>query len=170
MRALVVYESMFGNTERLAQAVGEELAAVGTVQVMNVDDAPRTLDGIDLLVVGAPTHAFGLSRPQTRVDAASRWDTDPVTRGTGMRDWLELVSPASAEMTAVAFGTRMRKPRWLTGSAARSATRLLRRAGFAVDAPEDFFVTGMLGPLFDGEIARAHAWAHDLVGVVPAVG
>lgn len=170
MRALVVYESMFGNTERLAQAIGEELAAAGTVEVINVDDAPRTLDDIDLLVVGAPTHVFGLSRPQTRVDAASRWDTDPVTRGTGMRDWLELISPASSRTVAVAFATRMRKPRWLTGSAARSATRLLRRAGFGVDAPEDFFVSGMLGPLFDGEIDRAHAWARELAEVVPAAG
>ena len=67
MKVLVVYESMFGNTKAIAEAIGEALAA----EVVEVSDAPDVLpDDVGLLVVGAPTHAFSLSRPATRQSAA----------------------------------------------------------------------------------------------------
>ncbi len=77
MTALVVYESMYGSTKAIAEAIGEGLAPVGPVRVLEISAlaaAPggRTISPqIDLLVVGAPTHAFGLSRPNTRQDAAA---------------------------------------------------------------------------------------------------
>jgi len=64
MRAAVVYESMFGNTRRVAEAVAEELSLHMETDLMEVGEAPGRLEAaVDLVVVGAPTHAFSLSRP-----------------------------------------------------------------------------------------------------------
>jgi hypothetical protein len=171
MRTLVVYESMFGNTEKVASVIGEELGAIGTVDVLNVDEAPLILDDFDLLVVGGPTHVWGLTRPQTREDAASRVASATVSNRVGLREWLDRVSSASEVCLAATFGTRADKPRWLTGSASRAARRRLRRIGFRmVGKPGDFKVTGMLGPLVSGELDRAREWARELTGAVAAVG
>jgi flavorubredoxin len=70
-RALVVFESMFGNTEAIAHAVADGLRSTMDVDVVEVGAAPASpADDVDLLVVGGPTHAFGLTRPSTRQDAA----------------------------------------------------------------------------------------------------
>jgi flavodoxin len=67
MRALVVYESMFGNTQAIANAIVQGLSGRMRVEALEVGVAPATIDDdVALLVVGGPTHAFGLSRPQTR--------------------------------------------------------------------------------------------------------
>ena len=70
---LVVYESAWGNTRQIAEAIGDGFGAGATSTVVPVASAPP-LDQVhaDLLVVGAPTHAFGLSRPGTREDAHER--------------------------------------------------------------------------------------------------
>ena len=163
MRALVVFESMFGNTEKLARAIGDELAPRYGVTVGNVDDAPELVEDFDLVVVGAPTHIHGLSRPKSRLDASTRTESDLVTHGAGLREWLEGVSRGGKPCRGAAFGTRLAKPRWMTGSAARRADRMLRRAGFERTAkPVDLFVTGTLGPLAAGELDRARAWAREL--------
>jgi flavodoxin len=60
-RALVVYESMFGNTEAIAHAIAEGLSPHLSVELVEVSAAPITLRDVDLLVTGAPTHAFGLT-------------------------------------------------------------------------------------------------------------
>ncbi|HEY5857739.1 MAG TPA: flavodoxin domain-containing protein [Aldersonia sp.] len=170
MRALVVFESMFGNTEKLARAIGDELATRYTVDVRNVDDAPELVEDFDLVIVGAPTHVHGLSRPKSRLDAATKTESELVTHGAGLREWLESVR-GGRPCRGAAFGTRIAKPRWMTGSAARRADRLLRRAGFERAAkPDDFFVTGMLGPLAAGELDRARAWARAVAAEVPAAG
>jgi hypothetical protein len=163
MRALVVYESMFGNTAAIADAVADGLRPQMDVTVANIDDmAPTALQDVDLLVVGAPTHAFGLSRPQTRKDAGSRSPDPLVTRSTGMREWLEvLVVPAGVR--AAAFSTRVRKARWAPGSAAKGAAKRLRSRGLAITAqPADFYVEDTLGPLSKGEGERAAQWGASL--------
>jgi hypothetical protein len=171
MRSLVVFESMFGNTESLARVIGEELGTLGPVTLANVDDAPLIVDDFDLLVVGGPTHVYGLSRPQSRKDAASRIESGTVSNRVGLREWLDYVSSADPNCPAATFCTRAAKPRWLTGSAGRAAWRRLRRHGFRmVGKPGDFKVTGMLGPLVAGEQDRARAWARGLTGAVAAVG
>ncbi|MCX5046050.1 flavodoxin domain-containing protein [Aldersonia sp. NBC_00410] len=171
MRTLVVFESMFGNTERVARVVADEFARLGPVTVLNVDDAPSTLDAFDFVVAGAPTHVFGLSRPQTRADAATRIEFATVTGRHGLREWLDIVSPASPDCPAATFGTRAAMPRVITGCAARAARRRLHRAGFRmVGKPGDFRVSGALGPLIDGELVRAGAWARELTDAVAAVG
>ena len=72
-RGLVVFESMFGNTQVIASSVADGLAPRMQVDLMEVGVAPTALDGdVDLLVVGGPTHAFGMSRPGTRQLAAQQ--------------------------------------------------------------------------------------------------
>jgi flavorubredoxin len=73
MRALVIYESMFGNTQQVANAVGDGLARTLPADVVEVGHAQATVPvNVSLLVVGGPTHAFGMSRQKTRADAAGQ--------------------------------------------------------------------------------------------------
>lgn len=134
-----------------------------TVELAEVSSAPAALGPeVDLLVVGGPTHAFGMSRPTTRADAGRQGADQQTTAGTGLREWLEKVSEGIARPPAAAFDTKISRPR-LPGSAARAARNRLRRAGFPTGLPaENFYVHGTPGPLVDGELARAHAWGERL--------
>lgn len=163
MRALVVYESMFGNTRAVAQAVAGGLARSMTTDVVEVSSAPVILgDDITLLVVGGPTHAFGLTRPSTRRDAASKTAQHLVSTGIGVREWLSRIGRAPTSIAAAAFDTKADRPR-LPGSAARAAHKRLRWLRFrTVAAPETFYVTDMTGPLVDGELERARQWGEQL--------
>ena len=77
MRALVVYESMYGNTKEIAAAVADGLSTRMPVQLTEVGAAPTVLaDDIGLLVVGGPTHAHGMSKPESRASAAERVTAD----------------------------------------------------------------------------------------------
>lgn len=168
MRALVVYESMFGNTEAVARAIAEGLRTRYEVEICPIADAAgRPAPEVELLVVGGPTHAFGLSRPATRKDAADRIDT-PVTVDVGIREWLEAALPVSSARRAAAFGTKVGTPPWLPGSAAKSIGKRLRHLGYRlVVAPADFSVDGMTGPLLPGELERASSWAGQLAAIEP---
>lgn len=164
MRALVVYESMFGCTQAIATAVAESLSASGAqVELVEVGQAPIDLAGVDLLVLGGPTHAFGMSRPGTRADAARQADGPVVSGRIGMREWIERLARPEATVRAAVFDTRVRPPR-VPGSAARAADRRLRALGLLiVSAAESFWVSGTRGPLHDGEAERARMWAAGLV-------
>ncbi|MGY4103098.1 flavodoxin family protein [Nocardia sp. R16R-3T] len=163
MRARVVYESMFGNTAAIARAIADGLRAHADVEVLSVAAAAEMPEpAIDLLVVGGPTHAFGLSRTRTRRDAAEQTDA-PIAVDIGIREWLDAALPVPGGARAAAFGTKAAKPGWLPGSAARGAGKRLRRLGYELaDDPVDFLVEGMRGPLAHGELARARAWAERL--------
>jgi hypothetical protein len=165
MKALVVYESMFGNTERVAKAVvrGLRLEDVDA-GVVDVGTAPAVLPpDLDLLVVGAPTHAFSLSRRSTRADAVRQGA--PAERAQlGLREWLGSVrfDPARA-VPVVAFDTRIAKVRRLPKAAGPVAVRLAHKHGLrVVDRPVAFVVTDLQGPLVDGEVERAVAWGRQL--------
>lgn len=168
MRALVVYESMFGNTEEIAKAVAGGLSARLSVDLVEVGAAPITIpDGIDLLVVGGPTHAHGMSKPESRADSARRAGDRLVSRGTGIREWLEAVRGGSPKIATAAFDTRIKGPGLLWGSAAKGAGKELRRLRFRlIVAPQSFLVDGPTGPLFDrlveGEVERARGWGQKL--------
>jgi len=163
MRALVVYESLFGNTQQVAQAVADGLARYATVELVEVDSAPDELgDRFDLLVAGGPTHAHGMSRPGTRDQAAAQAPAGVVSKGNGLREWLDRLARASGTPAAT-FDTRLDKPRWLVGSAAQGAAKRLRRLGFTLVAePESFLVYGTAGPLGDAELERARRWGEAL--------
>ncbi|MHA7274426.1 flavodoxin family protein [Arthrobacter sp. TMT4-20] len=162
MRALVVYESLWGNTEKVARAIGARLAVNADVEVLDSDAAPTLVDGYDLLVVGGPTHAFSMTRASTRADAVKSHSA-PHEPARGIRDWLNQVERPSTEIPAFAFDTRVDKPR-LPGSAAKAARHELRSLGFDTQVKQQTFrVHGYEGPLLDGEIERATEWAGDLL-------
>jgi hypothetical protein len=167
MRALVVFESAFGNTEKVARAIEQGLTSVVPTRAVEVGDAPLELDGdIDLLVVGGPTNAFGMSRPGTRAQAAKQATHGVVSKGIGIREWLAALR-GPAPRLAAAFDTRFKKPRLVTGSAARGVEKRLRELGCTVAAPaESFFVSGTTGPLLDGEVERARSWGERLGSLV----
>jgi hypothetical protein len=168
MQALVVYESMFGDSRAIAEAVAAGLSGEMAVNVVEVGAAPASVDrDVDLLVVGGPTHAFGMSRPATRDDALTKSEgVGVVSKGDGLREWLDAVH-VELDVPAVAFDTRINKPR-VPGSAAHAAQRRLRHIGCTTVAPaESFYVHGTRGPLVDGEVDRAEQWGRQLLAKLP---
>lgn len=155
MNALVVYDSMFGNTERIAQAIGEALAAQADVQTLRVGDVkPEQVAGAALLIAGAPTHG---GRPSP-----------------AMKAWLEGLAPNSlAGIKVAAFDTRVPSEgaNWfvslivkLFGYAAQPLAKSLEgKGGVQIIAPEGFAVTGREGPLKEGELERAATWAQQIL-------
>lgn len=167
LRALVVYESMFGNTQAIAESIGAGLETGAEVALVEVGSAPEHLPAsVDLLVVGGPTHAFGMTRPATRV-AASAEGSVVMSPDVGIREWLALLSDRRGGVRAATFDTRATKGRRLPGSAARGAAKLLHQRGYPPLAPpQSFYVQGTLGPLVEGESDRAHRWGEELSAVL----
>jgi hypothetical protein len=167
MHARVVFESMFGNTQRIAEAIAEGLSTTMGVELVEVGAAPTEVVGVELLVVGGPTQAFSMSRAGTRQAAAKQAEQPLVSPGRGLREWLDAIRGCGANVAAAAFDTRFDKPHWLTGSAAHAAEKRLRRLGFRiVVSSASFFVTETKGPLSDGELERARRWGENLGSVV----
>jgi hypothetical protein len=162
-RALVVYESVLGNTQAVARAIAEGLGESRPVTVREVADAPDTIPpDVGLLVVGGPTHAFGMSRPETRADAEKEAPRQVVSTGRGIREWLDGLSPGDGHLPTVTFDTRVDKPH-LPGSAAKKARKQLSHKGFPpFEEPHSFYVHGKAGPLADDELARAKSWGEEL--------
>lgn len=168
MKALVVYESMFGNTEEIANAIGAGLAEQMEVDVQAVALAPRTLPSdVELLVIGGPTHAFSMSRQSTREEAVKQGAHS--TPSIGLREWLQALPHHAGTATVTTFDTRVDSVRHLPGSAAKSAARRVRWHGFLhVERGESFYVRGTEGPLVDGETERARDWGRQLARAVSA--
>jgi hypothetical protein len=133
MRAVVVYESMYGNAHLVADAIGVGLrAAVFDVNIVSVSQAgPAVLADADLVVVGGPTHAHGMSGASTRKTAvqavgkpSSSRKLEPDALGLGLREWFGSLGYYPAK--AAAFDTRLRGPAALTGRASTAVARLLR--------------------------------------------
>ena len=161
-RALIIVESCFGNTRAIAEAVAAGLIDGGAeAQVVEVDQAPSTLPaGLDLLVLGAPTHNRGLPTAATRAKACAQAGSGMASHGIG--GWLETtVIPAST--SAAAFDTVISKG-WLSGSAAKAIAKALQRhQGRRTVSVRSFVVTASKGPLADGEKTDAHSWGRELV-------
>jgi flavodoxin len=148
MKATVIYDSQFGNTERIARAIAERLGGAELLRADAVDMIEVTECG--LLVVGGPTQGHGASSALKTLLAA-------IPRG------------ALQDLPAAAFDTRLRMSRLLSGSAAQRIARELKRTGARlVVPPESFLVTGREGPLADGEVERARAWAAMLAPLIEA--
>ena len=159
MTTLIVFESLWGNTEKVARAIAAGLTEAGAVDVVAVGGAPAVpADDVDLLVVGGPTHTFSMSRPATRTEAVAR-GAGQASPEIGIREWLSALPPVDGDRRTATFDTRVDKVRHLPGSAARKAGKLLHHLGYrSVVAPESFYVADTDGPLLDGELARATAW------------
>lgn len=163
MKVLVVYESMFGNTEQVARAIARGLGRSAEVEIVEVSEAPAKPDlDVDLVVAGGPTHAFSMSRVSTRGDAIDRGATEG-ERGFGLREWIDGLPDGRYAEEIATFDTRVRTMRHLPGSAAKGAARAAHRHGYQSAAPaESFYVEDVEGPLLDGELERAEAWGRQL--------
>jgi flavodoxin len=145
MKALVLYDSTYGNTEKVAQAIAEGLG--GAARVLHVKQATAAeLQGTDLLVVGSPTVGFNALPP--------------------VRSWLDsLPASALAGKRVAAFDTRIHMPRWVffaRYAAPLLAGRLRKLGGKLIGKPDGFFVVDREGPLAEGEVARARTWGAEI--------
>ncbi|KLN32932.1 hypothetical protein FB00_20340 [Cellulosimicrobium funkei] len=163
---VVVYETHFGQTREIAEAVPDGARRAGAVAeaVELATAGPDVVARAKLRVVGAPTHVRGMSRPWTRGRAHAQ---EVGTQGEipdGVREWLATL-PEGKGGPAAAFDTRLRSP--AAGGAMHGIVRGLRRHGFTVIADgEGFVVDGAEGPLGAGESDRARAWGQRLARAV----
>jgi flavodoxin len=145
MKALILYDSEFGNTEHIAHVIAQTLNETGEAEAMRVDHAhPSAIAGVDLLILGSPTQ---------------RWQLTP-----RMKAFLDRVPTEVLSGVAVAcFDTRFAQPAWLTGSASKGIAKSIQRIGeTSVVDRESFLVEGTEGPLASGELERARNWANHL--------
>ena len=173
MKVLVVYESVYGNTREIAEAIADGLSHSAEVSVEPVSAKKAQPADVDLLVVGGPTHMHGLSTAGSRkmaVEGAKEEDThiEPDAAAEfGLRGWLsELEERKGAQ--AASFDTRLDRAAALTGSAARGIARRLHRRGYEVVARESFLVEDSEGPLENGELERARTWGAGLATRIAA--
>ncbi len=168
MRIAVIYESIYGNTRAIAEAIADGLRVHGDVTLEPADD--QAFMDVDLLVVGAPTHAHGLPTAMTRrgVEAAAQAAQDegqPLESGPtqAVRSFVDRLQKGSGR-SAACFDTRFDKSPLLTGSAAKTIAKKLGRLGYELVAPpQSFYVLDSEGPLKDGELERARAWGASLI-------
>ena len=142
MRTLVIYDSTYGNTAKIAQAIGTAI----TAQVLRVGEVnPSAMNALDLLILGSPTMG---GKPTQAI-----------------QDWLQALAPALKGVNVAAFDTRL-TAKWvrLFGYAAEKiAGSLKANGGTLLGSPAGFFVKGTKGPLQEGELERAAAWAKEIV-------
>jgi len=155
MNALIICDSLFGNTEKIAETIAEAWRPYMQARIVAAS-AVTVLDliGIGLLAIGGPTQKHGVS--------------------PNIQYVLDMFTPEKlAGKAVVAFDTRIQMTTWLSGSAAERIAKRLEKQGINVILPpESFFVEGREGPLKKGEIERAVRWAHSAlehVGVSPTV-
>ncbi|MGI9606143.1 MAG: flavodoxin family protein [Acidimicrobiales bacterium] len=169
MKSLVIYESMYGNTRVVADAIAEGLSDAGPVEVGSVAEfAPGDAAAFDLLVVGGPTHVHGMSRPRTRESAVieasvnPEIDAEPGAASVGVREWLDGL-PQEGPGNFAAFDTRIARPIALTGSAAKGIAKQMRKHSYEpIAEPMSFVVEESEGPLGSGELKRARQWGSTL--------
>jgi flavodoxin I len=152
MKAFIIYDSMYGNTEKIAQAIGQDL--IGEVKVERVGEAnPSELKSCDLLILGSPVHggratpeleAFIKQLPANSLDGISvaAFDTrfEAEEQGAGLRLLMSVIRYAASRM----------------------AKALVKKGGILVAEPEGFIVENKEGPLKQGELERATKWATQL--------
>jgi hypothetical protein len=173
MKAVVVYQSIWGNTAAIARAIAEGIGA-GAKAVSTTEATPDVLKGVELVVAGSPIHAFNLPSAdsvrstQTRASGPVGVPTDVSHRL--MRDWL-LEVPTGTGAAAAAFDTRVRGP--LGRGGAKRILKALDRAGLTpIAKPRGFYVAmganqGVpKGTLLEGEVERARQWGKELAAIV----
>lgn len=156
MKTLIVYDSVFGNTEKIAKAIGDSLAELTSTEVVKVSEAKlEQLHGTDLLIVGSPTRAFKPTK--------------------AIVDFLiQIPSNGLKGIDVAAFDTRINtedvNSRILNGfvkifgyAAKPIADKLQKKGGNLVLPPEGFFVKDNEGPLKEGELERAAEWAKQVM-------
>ena len=177
MKITIVYESMFGNTHEVAQAISDGVRTAqpdAEVECVAVGDAPPELiRSTDLLIVGGPTHMLGMtsglsrkmgvsSEEKAQAKGEPAHELEEGEEGPGVREWFDGLGKVEDGRRAAAFDTRLGSP--MAGGAARGIARRLRKHGYQlVSSPEGFVVEDADGPLRAGELERAQQWGAQLV-------
>jgi flavodoxin len=157
MKALVVYDSQYGNTERIAQAIGHALGIQGDVETLRVSNVtPEHLAGISFLIVGSPTQRFRPTTATTNfLKSIPKNDLESIKVAAFDT---RLTEKEIGENRILAFFVR------LYGYAAEPISKILqKKGGELILPPEGFFVEGMEGPLSQGELERASDWANQMI-------
>jgi flavodoxin len=151
MNTLVLYDSQYGDTQRIARAIADKLAEFGEARALRLDPRqPLQLQGVDLFILGCPTQGW---RPTPAIQSFLEETSSEELRG----------------LVGACFDTRFRLPRFMTGSASKVMAGKLREKGVSLLVePESFFVKGTEGPLREGELERASTWARQIVDEVEA--
>lgn len=144
MKALIVYDSVYGNTEKIARSIGG--AITGEIKVLRIGEVnPSELEPVDLLIVGSPTYG-GRPTPATL-------------------DFLNNIRESAVKgMSVAAFDTRL-SAKWVKifgYASGKIAGSLKAKGGTLILSPEGFFVKGAKGPLKEGELERAASWAKEI--------
>ena len=144
MKVLIVYDSMYGNTEKIARAIGE--AITGDVKLLRARDAnPAELEPPDLLIIGSPTQGGRMT---------------PVIQA-----FMDKIPEAAVKgVNVAAFDTRI-PAKWVSifgYAAGKIAGSLKAKGANIISPPEGFFVKGKEGPIKEGELERAAAWAKEV--------
>ncbi len=156
MKAIVAYDSAYGNTEQIARAIGSALGPEQQVETLRVGDVtPQKLEGISVLVVGSPTQKFS---PTAATNALLKRIPNDGLRGVKVAAFDTRITEAEIERIKIlAFFVK------IFGYAAEPiAGKLQKKGGELAIAPAGFYVGGTEGPLLDGELERAAAWARKI--------
>lgn len=156
MKAMVAYDSAYGNTEQVAQAIGDALGPKEDVRVVRVGEVnPEQLAGLTLLIVGSPTQRFSPTGATTRFLKSI---PDNGLRGTKVAAFDTRFTVSEIERVRIlAFFVRR------FGYAAEPiADRLEKKGGELAVPPEGFYVGDTEGPLLEGELERAADWAKQI--------
>jgi len=156
MKAMVVYDSVHGNTRQVAETVAEALRVAADVETREVTEVePGQLTGLDVLIVGAPTHAF---QPTAAARAFLKRIPPGALRGARVAAFDTRISEEDVGSGVFSFFVKF------FGYAAEPiAARLKRKGGDLTLPPEGFFVLESEGPLKAGELERAANWARPMV-------
>ncbi len=147
MDSAVIYATRSGNTREVACVIADSLRERGSADLFDVEHAPVDLDRFDLVVIGGPTEAHGMTPP--------------------MKAYLErLDAHTLRHRTAAAFDTRLAWPRVLSGSAAEGIAKRLRSAGALLATPPESFIVSSKPELQPGELEHASRWARSVAQVV----
>ena len=159
MKAMIVYDSVYGNTEQIAQAIGGALGNPEDVAIIKASAFnPDQLVGLNLLIIGSPTQRFNSTLPVINLlKGISR----NALKGVKVTAFDTRLTKSNIEETpALAFFVRL----W--GQAAYAAKpladKLRKKGGVLIAPPEGFYVEGMKGPLVQGELERAANWAKQI--------
>jgi flavodoxin len=156
LKCLIVYDSFFGNTEQIAQAIGSSLGPNGNVVICRVNDVvPEQLNGLSLLIVGSPTRGF---RPTKGINEFLDKIPSGRLKNIKVLAFDTRISPADVNSRVYSVLEK------IFGYAAKPiAEKLKKKGGNLLAPPEGFYVKDSEGPLKDGELERAADWAGDFL-------
>jgi hypothetical protein len=170
MRALIVYESLYGTNRLIAQAIAAGFGTNADVAILEAHSAPSSIgDDVDIIVVGGPNHMTALPSPGSRAEAAKEGNGQAQPGGSGLREWIGSLRLSRCGQATAVWDTRMIRPRILAlfDHGARQIAAGLKRAGAnSVCKPEKFYSSDGVGALVAGEEERARAWGATLAATM----